>query len=220
MGKLLAILAACIVHPIAWPAWAFEWLVRRINPTWEFSPYSATPYFLLLTGGATWLLVFESDYFQWIGLYIVSAMEIVALWLSVVIAIGRPGQMLAYLRRYGRRSGALSTPSYSHDRKRVLYISVVTYFFTVYYFCCLYFAVNAACHECFSKKISGGPLVSFFEFLYFSFVTITTYGYDGIAPNSMIAKIAIMSEITIGSFLTVFVFGSFVTLQSSREERE
>jgi hypothetical protein len=64
------------------------------------------------------------------------------------------------------------------------------------------------------RDAHGGPDVmpnmwSYWDFMYFSGITLTTVGYGDILPNRTLIRMLVLSEILVGIFLFVFVV-SFV----------
>jgi hypothetical protein len=71
----------------------------------------------------------------------------------------------------------------------------------------------------------GMPLNSFLVSLNFSFVTMTTFGYSGVSPNTtqQTGTILVLAESAVGVFMALVVIGSLISglaLPESRDELE
>ena len=72
-------------------------------------------------------------------------------------------------------------------------------------------------------SIDPDELTAFSEFLYFSFVTLTTLGYGDVRPVSDVARILAMLEATLGQLFLVIVVARLVgihTVQAMRRDGE
>jgi hypothetical protein len=78
ISKLLALVAAALINPIAWPGWTIEIIARRWSPDWEFGVYTATPYFCALIFLATLGLLSGNPAAMAVGMYILTAMELLS----------------------------------------------------------------------------------------------------------------------------------------------
>jgi hypothetical protein len=210
---------ASFINPIAWPGWLVEWIVRRVRPGWAFDQYSATPYFLAISLVATKAIVSGGTLGNWLGVYLLSAMELLALWICVTVSIGRPGLYFGLLRRFGRRSRRV-TPNRPLFGVPTLYMGVVSYGFTIYCFGLLYFVVNRLDGQAFSGVARLTSLQSVWQFWYFSAVTITTLGYGDIAPRTFTSQLLAVIEVLLGLFFVLFLFGAFVSFHVGRISKD
>lgn len=208
--RLVAIGMAAFIHPIAWPGWTIEALVRRWKPGWEFNSFSATPYFITLTLLSSLALLSRNSLVGFVGAYIMTAMEVLCLWLSVAIAVGRRGSVRNLLSEFGRRGPSL-------DGQKVLltptglYAGTIAYAFTVYYFAFMSSLLHSADPGAYQGVAEGLSVRQLWQFLYFSVITISTLGYGDILPTSMTAQALTMAEVGLGLFFVVFLFGGFVS---------
>jgi hypothetical protein len=214
-ARMAALAAAILIHPIAWPAWSIELIVRRWKPSWQFNTYTGAIYLSVLTLLATAGLLTEKLAVSFVAIYVLSAMEILALWTSTAIAFGRPTTSYAFLRVYGRRRGP-TNPNVVLLESRGFLIALLSYGFTVYYFAALYFFVFRVSHSAFSGLPYGGISTQLGSFFYFSATTIATVGYGDIHPNSTLSRMLAVIEIFVGMAFALFIFAAFVSFHISR----
>jgi hypothetical protein len=60
----------------------------------------------------------------------------------------------------------------------------------------------------------------FFDFLYFSILAFTNFGYDQIAPSNIAAKIIISTELLISFATIIFILSDFISLKDSLQNRD
>jgi ion channel len=144
-----------------------------------------------------------------------TAMELLAVWLCVSIAIARPGEVYMWLRKFGKRRNKVPE-RHALLTSENLYEGVVSYGFTIYYFAFIYFVVYRFSPGSFDGVKATSPIGILWAFTYYSVVTITTLGYGDIVPRTPMAQAATVIELFAGFFFVVFLFGAFVSYQVSR----
>jgi hypothetical protein len=203
---------ASLIIPIALPAWTIERIVNHFKPGWHFSPFTATLYFLTLTLLSSLAALYLGTFWIAIATYVMTAMQVLAVWLCVSIALGRPGDIYMWLMEFGRRKHAspkrhvLLTPA-------SLYIGIISYGFTIYFFAFIDFIIHSFSPGSFSGVKDTTPIATLWTFTYYSTVTITTLGYGDIVPKTLTAQAATVIELFAGFFFVVFLFGAFVSYQ-------
>jgi len=60
-------------------------------------------------------------------------------------------------------------------------------------------------------KYENLPIWHDLDFLYFSFITISTVGYGDILPNSTTVRMVVVSEVLLGQFILIFLLGMLFT---------
>lgn len=192
---VIGILLVLLLSPITIPGWAIEGLLRRIVPKWEFSPYTATPYFLVLTFWSSYAILFWGMVWKWTGIYILTTMEILALSLCISIGIGKESALQDFIRRYADRinRNSVGTTLTTHG----LYMSFAAFFYTIHYFAAINYMVYVVDLESFVGIVAGSPLTRFIDFIYYSCTTLTTHGSQ-VYPLSALAKFLSAIELLIG----------------------
>jgi hypothetical protein len=201
--------------PIAIPAWTIEWFVQRWKADWEFGVLTATPYFCALVASATYFLIEGSSASIVTAMYILSAMELLALWISLDIARGITGISTHYLGLFSFRK-RMPARGIVAIGARSLYVTICLTMITIYWFGAAAYAYQHFHPYSFSGlNEKDGNLIHLFDLTYYSVVTIFTVGYGDIYPKDIIPRILSMCEIVAGCFIIVFLFGSYVSFQVS-----
>ncbi|WP_413470539.1 ion channel [Teredinibacter turnerae] len=68
----------------------------------------------------------------------------------------------------------------------------------------------------FNKSGSEIDVFSYWEFLFYSASTITTLGYSEIKPTNIWSQIISLTELYMGMFIVIFVFGNFISLYMNK----
>lgn len=200
---------------IALPGWGIEWLVRRFKKDWRFSAYTATPYFAVIIGISTYLLIYENIFVKWVGFYLMTATQVLTTVVCFGIAMGKHNEFLEWFVVYGRRY-KLRNPDTTFT-PHGLYKAFMGYLFTIYYFGFVNYFVYITSAGFFKGVSLGAKFEQFFDFLYYSAVTIASLGYGGnIMPVKSFTKVMALVEVFSGLFFVLFIFGAFVSNFVSR----
>jgi hypothetical protein len=197
-----------LVVPMTRPAWWIEAALRRRRGSFDFDYLNSTPYFACWGLVATSLVVWTDNLLaELAGLYALSLMEIVALGVSLMIAVARPGRIQRFMLTMARRRhpGGLVPVTVPTS-----YGALVALSFSTWYFAC----VNLFLDRHFAGLYTGvenrgSSLSRFWEFLYYSFTTVTTLG-GRIQPDRFGAEMVVVLEVTIGIFFFLFLLGTLV----------
>lgn len=202
---------AWFVTPVGWPLWATEWLVRRggKHRDWEFGTYSATPYLLLLTLLGTMGVFTANLAFKVAGLYVLTALELIALWLSACLAVGRPSVGLALLKNLSRRRREIPETNLL-AKPTSFFQALIAFGYNSYYFTCLGFFLHSMRPAWFEGVRSAEPLPVFWQFLYTSVSIVTTSGAVNIVPTAFGAEFLFALEAVMGLLFIVFLLSAFV----------
>ncbi len=212
MKTFLKYLAFFIV-PIAIIGWTIEKVISKIRKKeWQFDVYSAIPFFLGYVVLSFYLLTYGGYFLKFVGIYIITAMQALSFALSIAIILGTESDLLKGLKLYGKRDLRPTKTTFTFSG---LVIGLFAFLFSIYFFSCLYFFINSILANQFSGVVKGNVLVTFFDFFYFSFATITTSG-STISPLTILPKIFVMIEVIIGLFYLVFLFGAFLSIHISK----
>jgi hypothetical protein len=221
-GSAVVKIFALVLYPLAVPGWLIEYAVRHWSPNWSFNAYTATPYFLILLSLATLGIVSEKVVYVVGGAYVIVALEIIALWQCLTIAMGKAGLARRLFSEFGRRrveipQGKILLTSTG------LYVGVASFWMTTYFFACLSFILYWAVPCSYSGLKGQSAIHRLWELFYFSVVTIATVGYGDIAPAGVLAQGLVVIEVSSGLFFVVFLFSMFtsfrVNLLTSTEQK-
>jgi len=213
LGRFLARVSSILIIPIAIPAWVIERVLQSSKPNWQFNSVSATPYFVLLTLLSTITLFYCGTLLTVISVYVMTAMELLSIWMCVAIAIGHPSNVVKWLNEFGKRDQNKISAQQVLLTPMSFFRATVSYFFTIYYFAFIYYLVYRFSPDSFSGIKDTNILERFLAFVYFSVVAISTLGFGDIVPQTPIARILIILEVFTGLFFIVFLFGAFVSYQ-------
>jgi hypothetical protein len=78
--------------------------------------------------------------------------------------------------------------------------------------------LNAASFGGIDAALSGPALV--FEYLYYSVLTFTFFGYGDMTPQTVPAKLLTMTEILVAFSTVIFLLSDFISLKESVSNRE
>jgi hypothetical protein len=205
-----------LLWPIAVPGWLIELIVRRWRPGWQFGLISASPYFAAYVAMATALLIQGSGPGLVVAIYLLTALEILGLWISIDIARGVTGFSTRYLNIFGlRRSpGALGRVAMGDGS---LYRVICLFILSVYWFGCVGYVYDQYHPGAYAGiEFKDGNAKVLADFIYYSAVTIFTVGYGDILPKDIFARILSVAEMFLGTFIVVFLFGSYVSFRVSK----
>ena len=215
LGRSCARAISILIIPIALPAWTIERIVNHFRPGWQFSAFVATPYFLTLTLLSSLALLYLGTFWLALATYAMTAMELLAVWLCISIAIARPGEVYMWLREFGKRRHIVRE-RHALLAPENLYEGIVSYGFSIYYFAFIYFVIHRFSPDSFDGVKATTPIGTLWVFIYYSVVTITTVGYGDIVPRTPIAQASTVIELFAGFFFVVFLFSAFVSYQVSK----
>jgi len=207
-----------LIRPIAIPGWGIEYLVQKKYPRWRFTTRNAAPYFSCLFTLATVAAVYLPLPFAWIGFYPLGAAVLLASWFSVAIALGRRGTVYYLLREMARRDSPVSdTPLLGSSQ--AVFGAASAYLATAYCFGIWFLMVFRLDPHSFTGITDGGRAWLFWQFQYFSVVTVTTIGYGEIHPTTWLAQVGVVLEAIGGIAYVVFLFAAIVSYHVGRLER-
>lgn len=147
-----------------------------------------------------------------VGAYVLTAMEVLCLWLSITVAIGNRSTVRALLSEFGRRRVPPNTgPPQILLSSSGLYVATFSYLFTVYYFAAAAFTLYRVDPGAYRGVETSGTWPLLWSFVYHSVVTVSTLGFGDIVPRSVAAQALTVLEVVLGLFFTVFLFGAFVS---------
>ena len=210
MNLIILRFLAVVITPIAWLPWGIELVVRRFHPDWEFNPFTSVPYFISLAVLVAIMILWMPIWVSFIGAYFLSAMELLALSVCLYIAIGHPSPIYFWFKRAARRSfrsktrDVLLTPI-------TLYMGALSYGFTIYYFALMYNLLYRVWPDNFTGVSDSSVLASHWDFIYFSFVTITTLGSNKVQAALPLSQFLSILHVTLGIIFIIFLFGAFVS---------
>lgn len=204
LARTLARVIQVVVVPVAAPAWAIEWILRRLGrPRFQFSVKNSIPYFVMLVLPSTWLSVFACwPAMAFFSLGVLTELEIVALAVAVGTATSQRGMYRWFLARVARRNPGLSRPN---TRSVPVIAALTSLAYTTWYF-------GTATAMLYRLDIArfAGPLEGrkgydlWWTSVYYSFSTITTAG-SSIDPLNALAQTMAMTEVSIGILFFVFI---------------
>ena len=132
---------AWFITPIAAPAWLLEKIVSRvIKRQWRFNTYTAIPLFLIYSLFSIELLINSNFYAKTIGIYVITAMQLLSFFLSLVILIGTDSELLKVIRLYGKRDFVPIKTTFTVGS---LVRGSFGLFFSIFFFACLYFYIDS-----------------------------------------------------------------------------
>jgi len=198
-----------LLAPLTWPAWGIEALSRRKGGVFEFGIVNSTPYFACWGLGATAVVVWSGN--VWLagaGLYILTMMELVALGISLMLAISRPGRIQTFMLEIAQRHRPNQLISVNVP---AVYGSLVALGYAVWYFACVALYMHRHFAGFYSGVEARGPgLPLFWQFLYFSFTTVTTLG-GHVQPATFPSELLVANEVCVGIFFFLFLLTAIVS---------
>ncbi len=90
-------------------------------------------------------------------------------------------------------------------------LAIRVYFFAALGMSGIYYIVSSLHFGCFSLPSDISTLPSIVDFIYFSFVTITTVGYGDIVPRHTFVRVLVLSQV---------LFGLYLVLKCTQTERD
>ncbi|NNC99091.1 MAG: two pore domain potassium channel family protein [Gammaproteobacteria bacterium] len=104
-------------------------------------------------------------------------------------------------------SGFLGALVYLHIARTKIRLVLVTYLLTALGMAGLYYLIHASHEGCFTFA-GDKTIVTVFDFIYFSFVSVTTLGYGDIVPNHPFVRMLVVGQILFGGYLIFKASGS------------
>lgn len=206
--KTIALVVGVLISPLTQPAWFLERLIRRRRPDFEFSSINSTPYFVVWVIASTALIVWaQSTLWLWIGAYFLSAIELVALGVSLMLGVGRPGRIQAFMRQIARRR---RPPGPIEVSGASVYAALVAVGYSAWYFGCLALFLYRAFDGFYHGVEARGSLGDLWQFLYYSMSTITTLG-GKIQPSRFPSEFLTLLEVLIGLFYFIFLLSALIS---------
>lgn len=205
MWSLLTIISWFIV-PIAAPAWLLEGVYRRLSKRfWEFNVWSGTFYILFLVGLATVLSFAASLALRVVALYIFTTLEVLGIFLCATVPFGNIGGYVVVIRHLARRKPKPETTVVRLSRSAI-WTALTSYFYTAFYFGILNYFLYSINSSLYTGVQGETPVEILFDFIYFSYISMTTFGFTALSPAAIPSKIIYMVEVAIGLFFMLFIF--------------
>jgi hypothetical protein len=202
-------LGQAFVLPVAAPAWLIERLASRSGRSWQFGLLSSIPYFIAMTGAATYLVVMmTSQLLALFGLALLIVLEFVALAtaISVGLGVGRETRfqvLCSAIMRRRPRTGIRTT--LDAVVASVIALCYTTWFFSVWFF----YLYQHHPGQVGGITSDASPLAAFWATFYLSATTITTGQSEYVAIGG-IAQFLSLVEIVVGLIFFIFVLATVV----------
>jgi len=104
-----------------------------------------------------------------------------------------------------------------YTRLQVIFAGLIIYISSAIYFASGYILFPETIKNS-TNYISNGFLENIFEYIYFSFTTISTVGYGDLSVANPWGKILVIIEITVGLFITGVIIAGAISLPDSIEK--
>lgn len=88
-----------------------------------------------------------------------------------------------------------------HTGVRLLRNALYSYVYAAIGMGGVYYLIYASNGGCFSFVATGDAAMSVLDFVYFSFVTVTTLGYGDIVPNHLLVRLLVVVQLLFGAYL-------------------
>lgn len=201
-----------ILYPIAAPAWIAERIYRRATRTdWEFKTFwSGTIYILGIFLAGSVLVLSHSPFLRIIGLYMLFAMELLALAIAAAVPVGSRAGYKALLREVARRQQKHDDPHSPSITAGSIYSSVLCYGFTIYFLGALAYLFETGGLARFAGSIDRVGIDSLIDFVYSSFVWMVTLGFGDVTPITLGAKVICACAFAVGLLFNILIFSLFV----------
>jgi hypothetical protein len=147
--------------------------------------------------------------------YILSALELLGLWCSVAVALRKPTALFQLLHKFGLRHRPYPL-TLVLLKGQALYMVIITYAFTIYYFGAVYFLISRVFPDSFIGLSQPSKVEWLLTSLYLSGATITTLGHADIYPHAAISRSVVLLEVFIGLAFGLFIFAAFVSFHINR----
>jgi len=198
---------------IDFPVMLIESGLRKRRPTWEVNPFLLTPYYLMVTFFASIALVCRAKITLIIlCIFLMVAMELQATWKCALLSLGRPA--IIYPKRIGLKKAERLSGGRELLTKTAFYIGISAFAYSIYFFSYLFLFIFTIDDSSFQGIRTFSRIGQLWDFIYFSFITITTVGYGDIYPVSFIARSFVIIENIMGIFFIVFLFTIFISFHT------
>jgi hypothetical protein len=205
-----------LIVPIALPGWLLEHTYRKISKRfWEFNIWSGTVYILCLVGFALFMLFSSMFLAQILGIYIFSALEMLGIFTCATIPLGNVGGYKSIIGQLARRSPKPQVRTKSTGMGAI-WIAITSYLYTAFYFAILGYFMYTLDNALYVGVQGQSHFEILFDFIYFSYVSISTFGFTAISPAAIPSKLSYMAEVTIGLFFMLFIFSLIANHLMSR----
>ena len=97
-----------------------------------------------------------------------------------------------------------------------MWIAIMSFGYSAFYFGVLGYFIFAKDGASYIGVQGNSPVEVLFNFIYFSFVSITSLSSTEITPSSFLTKTIHMFEISLGIFFTLFIFSLFANQLMNR----
>ena len=172
--------------------------------------WSGTIYMSSLVAIGTSLLIFVPNVVaHGVGMYMLAALEIVALAIAFSIPLGHIANYRTVLRHVTRRRMP-SQHGGRPDSFPMIWAALTTYLYAAFFFGAAAYALHSSAPAYYSYIGGRTGLGAFFDFQYSSFVAIVTLGYADVVPLRPLSKVLTMLQFALGLVFSLLVFSLFV----------
>jgi hypothetical protein len=219
---VLRYIVTFLILPVALPAWLLEELLRRRGVQFQFGLLSSIPYFSVIAGSATGLVIFASGSWPWIGIILLSSMEIVGVAVAIVVGLGGRGSFPAFVSNVTRRRVSRRLPPDGFRRRAsggigyAVVASSVALLYSAWFFACVAVVlVRFVEGQLIGVPTSIGELGVFWQCLYYSATTMVTAD-STVTPVGGWAQFTALLNLAVGLIFFVFVITVVTERHASR----
>jgi hypothetical protein len=201
-----------LLFPIFLCIWLIEDIVRarKKDNKWQINSYQVSFIFIFLSYVGGHLILFtNSIWTKFLGIYILSTMEILSLALSFIVGFGKSTTFHSTIQRIGTRKREILLNTRTNEG---IYRVIVTYIYNIYYFGSLYSLLYWFNPNSFDLPNST------FDFYYYSALVLTLFN-SPFNPSSIGAKLMTIVQVFTGMLFIVFIFSSIVSYHVNSSDK-